>query len=159
VVDAHPVPKKDDGKRIIQQIEAHWCGPLPPPAILKGYQQIDPTFPERIVRLAETEADHRRTLEDKVITAEIASTRRGQHATVILCLGLFGLAGYAAHLGQDIAASLFGIAAVVSPMISALLGQHIRKKAEEPKQAEEPKKDGHPEESKQTKDSEAPREN
>lgn len=30
-------------------------GPIPPPEILKGYKEIDPSFPERIFKMAEKE--------------------------------------------------------------------------------------------------------
>ena len=44
---------------------ATFSGPLPPPALLQGYENIKPGFAERIVQMAEGEANHRREQEKK----------------------------------------------------------------------------------------------
>lgn len=46
-------------------------GPLPNPDILKRYDELVPGAADRIIRLAETEATHRRSLEDKIVTAQV----------------------------------------------------------------------------------------
>lgn len=53
-------------------------GPLPTPASLAGYGQIDQSFPERIVRMAEEEAKHRGGLERDAIKAEINDSKAAQ---------------------------------------------------------------------------------
>jgi uncharacterized membrane protein len=46
----------------VQQTEA-FAGPLPPPRLLDGYEQIVPGAANRIITLAEEEARHRRREE------------------------------------------------------------------------------------------------
>jgi uncharacterized membrane protein len=40
-----------------------WRGPLPPPQALSGYESIVPGAAERLLRMTEDEAAHRRSLE------------------------------------------------------------------------------------------------
>lgn len=42
-------------------------GPLPPPAVLVDYDQALPGLGERIVRMAEKEGDHRRSIERSLL--------------------------------------------------------------------------------------------
>jgi uncharacterized membrane protein len=60
---------------LAQTTEVSFSGPLPPPDALAGYGRIDPTFPERIVRLAEEEAQHRRRSETVALDAEANDAR------------------------------------------------------------------------------------
>jgi uncharacterized membrane protein len=53
-------------------------GPLPDPEILRRYDEVHSGLAERIVRLAETEADHRRGLENKIVTAQATDIRDGR---------------------------------------------------------------------------------
>lgn len=47
--------------------EASFEGPLPPPALLRDYDTALPGLGERIVRMAETEGDHRRVIERRLV--------------------------------------------------------------------------------------------
>src|SRR5882757_310595 len=49
------------------QIQRSWRGPLPPPDILKGYNDAVPDGAERILRMAEKQSQHRMDMEKKVI--------------------------------------------------------------------------------------------
>jgi uncharacterized membrane protein len=64
---------KNHQKLTTRQVSAtaSFIGPLPPPSILKQYDEVNPGLANRIVRMAETEADHRRQIEKKALDADI----------------------------------------------------------------------------------------
>jgi uncharacterized membrane protein len=61
---------------IAEIIEArHFSGPLPPPEVLRQYNDILPGGAERIFTLAENRARHRQNLEQQIINAQIEDAR------------------------------------------------------------------------------------
>ena len=59
------------------EVEARFAGPLPPPGLLKGYEDVCPGAADRIVRMAEDQGKHRRELEQKLAEASVEEMRRG----------------------------------------------------------------------------------
>lgn len=55
-------------KTVIQEIE--FSGPMPPPNILKGYEEILEGSADRILSMAERQSMHRQQMEKRMITAE-----------------------------------------------------------------------------------------
>lgn len=55
-------------KTVIQEIE--FSGPMPPPNILSGYEQILPGAADRILTMTETQSRHRQLMERRMIEAE-----------------------------------------------------------------------------------------
>lgn len=53
--------------RVARSITHYYSGPLPPPGMLKEYNEIQSDFAERIMRLTEEEARHRREMEKAVV--------------------------------------------------------------------------------------------
>ncbi|MCX6790963.1 MAG: DUF2335 domain-containing protein [Candidatus Gribaldobacteria bacterium] len=76
------------GQIIKQEIEMSFSGPLPPPEILKKYDEVLPGSVERIIKMAEQQAEHRRSLEQQVIKSDIKNSKLG-----ILCGFLIGMSG------------------------------------------------------------------
>jgi uncharacterized membrane protein len=50
-----------------QQQQQQFAGPLPPPDILQGYENVLPGSAERILAMAERQAAHRQYLEQKIV--------------------------------------------------------------------------------------------
>jgi uncharacterized membrane protein len=49
-----PEPKKQEVTRVVHEVvAASFQGPLPPPSILRGYDEITPGAAERIIAMAE----------------------------------------------------------------------------------------------------------
>ena len=110
-------------------------GPLPPPEMLSGYGHVHPSFPERIVAMAEQEQAHRQTLETKAMDSAASSVRRGQRG--MIGLAAFGLVvAFAITLFADDSASaiFIGLASVVSA-ISAGFG---RRRGRPPQEQDHP---------------------
>ena len=54
-----------------------FAGPLPPPALLQEYDQVVPGLAERIVVMAESEGDHRRRTEGRLVRLSEAGLLSG----------------------------------------------------------------------------------
>ena len=58
-------------------IGAQFVGPLPPPEAFQRYEEILLGAAERILKMAEKQAEHRQRLEEKIVNAEIRDARLG----------------------------------------------------------------------------------
>jgi uncharacterized membrane protein len=90
-------------------------GPIPVPEVLGAYNQIEPGFANRIVKMAEDEAVERRQLEKAVVAAQVADLRAkrmeirlGQIcAAVIAVVGLV-VSGWVTLGGHGAAGTVLG---------------------------------------------------
>ena len=55
-----------------------FLGPLPHPKHLAEYKEISPDVPERIMQMAEDQAEHRRKLESAIVESNLKLEARGQ---------------------------------------------------------------------------------
>ena len=95
---------------------ASWAGPLPPPNVLKSYEDILPGATERILANFEDESQHRRQLEKQAFDSDSFRSKIGLFAGCFVALSLIGVAtlcvlnGYAwqavAILGVELAAAV-----------------------------------------------------
>lgn len=91
------VPEKDRDK-VISALTVirreSFAGPIPPPQVLQGYENILPGSADRILTMAEGQQKHRFSLEDKAISGQVENAKRGQifaFIVFIIC-ALIGLA-------------------------------------------------------------------
>jgi uncharacterized membrane protein len=84
---SEPIPPSDDSSTpeasgsVQTRIRARWsasfAGPLPPPDILRGYEEVLPGAAQRIIAMAENQQSHRTKIESAVIQENCKSQRRG----------------------------------------------------------------------------------
>jgi uncharacterized membrane protein len=91
----------------IVSVEASFSGPLPPPAILRGYEEVCPGSAQRILAMAEQQGDHRKKMEEKAVDAAVEEMRRGfsearsgQVCAVIVALSFIAGGVYVAVIGS-----------------------------------------------------------
>ncbi|PWJ49371.1 DUF2335 domain-containing protein [Faecalicatena contorta] len=68
----------EDEQQIEQQIEqvvsrvirSEFSGPIPPPSIIQGYEEVLPGSADRILGMAEKQSSHRQELETMMVKAE-----------------------------------------------------------------------------------------
>lgn len=92
-------------------------GPLPPPEQLAKYNKIIPNGAERIMRIAENEQHHSITMEAKMLTATIWTTRLGQIFGLVIGLTVIILGFICIMMGHDLsgtAMSGLGVTGLVS---------------------------------------------
>src|SRR5438270_11158238 len=103
------IPRQDRSDRSssysesIIRSQASFSGPLPPPEILGQYEKLCPGSSDRIIRLAEEEAIHRRSIEQSLARTEMdqvrsdaEESRRGQFCALIITLAASGAGAYTA---------------------------------------------------------------
>ncbi|MDR1176507.1 MAG: hypothetical protein LBK83_13675 [Treponema sp.] len=113
-----PLARKQNNSEILLEEEnASFSGPLPPPAVLKGYGEVDPQYPERLFKMAESysEADVRaqNTISSAIIVGLIFS--------FIVCIGGLATCLVLAMKGmkaESITAAITGISPIVINALS-----------------------------------------
>jgi len=110
-----------------------FSGPLPPPAILKGYEDILPGAADRIVRMAEKQSEHRQVLEKKVISVETFKSKVGLFLAFIICL-YFMWIGYQLIIHDK---KITGFILALTPL-GGIIGMFIVQKNKDTKKEKEP---------------------
>jgi uncharacterized membrane protein len=91
VLEAVPEPKREAAARVLIEYKQSFSGPLPHPSLLKQYNDCVPDGAERIIKMAENQSDHRRSLERMVVESNCRGDRIGQICGVSLAgLALVG---------------------------------------------------------------------
>ncbi len=78
----------------------YFLGPIPPPSLLAGYEEVAPGSADRIIKMAENEQSHRMNMENKCINAEIGSEKRGQWMGLGVAIAVLGIIALFAILGM-----------------------------------------------------------
>lgn len=97
-------------------------GAVPPPLMLRGYGDVDPTFPGRIFAMAEKEQDAQIETVRRASRAEALAVTLGAIITPIFIVGLLLLTGVLLLNGQQAAgiASLVGsLSLMIAPALTA----------------------------------------
>ncbi len=95
-------------------------GPLPDPATLRAYDEICPGAADRIISMAEKQADHRRGLERTVIESDCRAQDRGPVLGFILACLVIAIGAALVASGKStegISALLGALASIVIPFI------------------------------------------
>lgn len=92
-------------------------GPLPPPQIISGYEDVVSGSAERILKMAEDNQVHRITWEKKALNASISSTKRSQWmgfglSLVAICAATF-LAINDAIIAGSIIVAIFPVYSII----------------------------------------------
>jgi len=131
-ITPHLSPKTHSGTQQ-HGVISKFSGPLPPPEILAQYNQLTPDAADRIITMAETEASHRRELEQKVIDGEIKNeqarnieTKTGQVLGFIIGTFTVGCGTYAAVSGAEIAGGFIGTGGVASLVTVFIYGRKTK---------------------------------
>ncbi|ADO76018.1 DUF2335 domain-containing protein [Stigmatella aurantiaca] len=119
------------GGFMAMQTSVSITSPLPPPEMVEGYGNIDPSFPARLMEMVEGQAKHRQGLERWAVIGEVIN-----HNVATLCgaaVALFGL--YASWqmgiAGKQTAASIVGGTTVVM-LTSIFFYGRRQKRVEQP---------------------------
>lgn len=95
--------------------ERYWSGVLPRPEDFAKFGEILPSAPERLLRMAELEQQHRIDLEAKIVPENMKAGARGQWLGAIISLVALVLAALMAWMGAPWQIS---VALVAAPVLS-----------------------------------------
>ena len=98
-------------------------GPIPPPSVLEQYDKISPGAAERIIRMAESEVEHRHHLTRRHLESEITEARLGQILAFLIGVFTIGCGTYAATHGAELAGGFIGTGGVIGLVTTFILGR------------------------------------
>lgn len=84
VIDAK---RNEEVKQVVAQVISEFSGPIPPPSIIRGYEDIMPGAADRILKMAEIQSAHRQELEKKMVESEARDSLLGVVFAFMLGLG------------------------------------------------------------------------
>ncbi|MCL1967585.1 MAG: DUF2335 domain-containing protein [Fibromonadales bacterium] len=120
-----PEDKKEAIIRLVVGVSVgeSFSGPIPPPKILKGYNEAIENGAERVVAMAEKQSSHRIQLEDYAVREELKQSRIGQIFGFVLGLVGLLLATTLALLGHEAIAGIFGTTTIIGLVTVFVLGR------------------------------------
>ena len=101
-------------------------GPLPHPDVLKGYAEIDPSFPERIMKMAEENNKASIEHEELLIKESSINQKLGIITNFIICILGLGVAAVLGIYGINIGAAVTALGSLC-PGIFAFIGMRKNK--------------------------------
>ena len=104
-------------------IAASWTGPLPPPAVLRDFNDIVDGSANQIIQMAVKEQDHRHAMEDKALSGPIDAEKRGQQMAFLLCAIMIIGTVVLVLRGHPVAGTAFGGATIVALAVAFLRGR------------------------------------
>jgi uncharacterized membrane protein len=116
-------------------VQHSFSGPLPPPEVLKRFEEVVPGSAERIIKMAEGQFAHRTELERKIIASDIARSRLGQILGFIIAIVGLVCSVIISMYGNQIAGAILGVGTLASLVSVFMYGSRVRKEERERKEA------------------------
>jgi len=92
-----------------------YSGPIPPPEMLRGYEEILPGAMNRILGMAERQESHRHSLESASVLGNLRSQTVGQYIAGIIVVFGMGIGAFLISTGKDVA----GFTSMFAPLVGA----------------------------------------
>lgn len=137
VLDSLP----EDSRRIIISTlcaieeSSSFKGPMPPPEMLKGYEEILPGASERILRMAEKQQEHRMKIETVIVDRQTRQSGYGQIWGGILAVLFGGISFILGYTGHDVLAGVIATTTIVGLATIFVLHRASEVKEEEEKRS------------------------
>ena len=104
-----------------------FSGPLPHPRILKGYDDINKGFAERVLKMAEDEQRHRHHYDEEILKSTKSADKRGQWMGFSIAI-VFGVAAtWLGLTGNQVVASILGGLDIVSLVTVYVTNQYLNR--------------------------------
>lgn len=100
-----------------------WRGPLPPPDKLKEYNEAVQNGAERILQMAERQAEHRMAMERQVIPEDQRQSRYGQVFALIIALAFLVVSGLLIWDGHEVSGTILGTVDLVALCTAFIFGR------------------------------------
>lgn len=112
--------RRQQNAGIAATVVHQFSGPIPPPDALERYERLQPGFANRIMTMAEGQAQHRQSLEKAVTTANIRSEARGQVLGFIIAMTVIAISAVILWQGKSIE-GLIGMLGTVTVLASVFV--------------------------------------
>jgi len=120
-----------ESNQVVKISQGIFSGPLPPPQVLQGYEDILPGAAERILQMAEQEQSHRHAFDNELGRSVTRQQERGQVFAFVLGAGALGLAAFMVWSGHPGYAITTTIAAIGTLAASLIYRRRAKSPAEE----------------------------
>jgi uncharacterized membrane protein len=100
-----------------------FSGPIPPPELLAGYNNVLTNGAERIVSMAEKQSNHRMQLENYIVKEELRQSEKGQNYGFVIAIAGLLLASGSAILGYETFAGIFVTTGIVGLVTVFVIGK------------------------------------
>lgn len=132
-------PPNEGEREIYIEQSLTWSGPIPPPEIVRGYNEVIPDGGERLFKQFELEAAHRRSVQSRAQTHNLIVALSGRAAALLFALASLGVAVLALNRNYPWVAVAFGSGtiALVVAAFTGVLGQR-----KQPTRSEKPSQHG-----------------
>jgi uncharacterized membrane protein len=129
-------PDQHKSNAVVLRQSQSFSGPLPPPEMLRKFDEVVPGAAERIIKMAEEQSAHRKDLEKKVIESDISRSKWGQVLGFIIAVAGLAFSALIAIYGSAIAGGIIGIGTLASLVGVFMYGSSSRSKERIEKRAE-----------------------
>lgn len=121
-------PDTEESDRVAEILLAgvvaqRFTGPLPPPDVLHGYEQVLPGAAERIVAMAEREQGHRHQVEDRVVKSEGRLGVVGLVFALLIALAVLGASVWLIRSGNSVEGTVLAAIVLVALATNFILGR------------------------------------
>jgi uncharacterized membrane protein len=123
-----PTPRLSILAHRSQQVTQSFSGPIPPPEILKAYDEIEPGTARRILAQAEMQTAHRIEIEKTSINSEIRRSNWGLVAGFVVAMASIVGGCLLVWAGHDVAGATIATGSVVALVGVFVYGTATRQK-------------------------------
>jgi len=107
--------QRREAERVVEVVlQKSHSGPLPAPEDLAEYDAICPGAANRIIVMAETNMEHRHSMEKSVVRSEYGLRTRGQWLALVALFAMLTVIAFTFWIGQPIAGSVLGSATLIA---------------------------------------------
>jgi len=125
---ATPTASRTVAARVQMSQSMTFQGPIPPPEILRQYNDIIPDGADRILKMAEAQSAHRIELEAIVIKGDDRRADRGLTTGFTVCVLVLVLSFIIVMYGHDAAGTVLGTLDIASLVGIFVYGRRVKKK-------------------------------
>ena len=68
---------KEELKKLLLAVSQEFAGPIPPPSMMKQYEETLEGSADRILKMAENQSEHRQSMEKQTLSLSNRAVRRG----------------------------------------------------------------------------------
>jgi uncharacterized membrane protein len=114
-----PEPQREAARgaafRLAMQVSytESFTSPMPPPAVMRGYEDIHAGAFDRILSLTERQMEHRHQIENKVIDSDITQAHRGLDRGFIVVMTVLIGGIVLLGMGRDISGLILSVGSLV----------------------------------------------
>lgn len=109
-----------DGHTISVSTGVSYSGPLPPPQLLKAFDEVSPGAAQVIIDMAKNQSAHRISMEAQALSADHTRSWWGLGLGFVFSMTCVGVAAWLAMMGREVAA-----AAIVAAPVLGIAGVFI----------------------------------